>query len=166
MFFLWSLSANSCVFQEAIDAKITYKNPCVTDACIAIYLHEKNKYCLAIIEINGEEDWAYIYGKKCNQLEKNKTYKVKTKPSRCYKNYIPRRVYTPDFKVSKKEFDRARNNLKEYLKSKEYKNKTTEINVALTHEPLASKVNYQCPKFFSPETCKQLIKFQKKYLQN
>ena len=161
IFLLWSLSVNACVFQEAVNAQITYKSPCVTDICIVTYLRDNNKYCLATIEINGEKDWAYIYGKKCNELEKDKTYNIKTKPNRCYKNYMPRRVYTSDFKVSKSEIDKARSDLKKYLKSKIYK-RTKEINIVLTHKPLVSKNNYQCPKFVSVDTCEQLMKYQQK----
>ena len=162
VFLLWSLSANACKYQEVVSAQIKYKSPCVTDACIKTYLREKNKYCLATIEINGKEDWAYIYGKRCNQLEGGRFYKVKTRPNRCYRHYMPRRVYTSSYKLSKDEINRARKKLKKYLKSEQYRNNTKEIDIVLTHKPLTNKANYQCPKFVSAETCQQLIKFQQR----
>ena len=102
-----------------IEFKVKYINPCVTDRCIEEFIKGNNEHCLATIEIEGENDWAYFYGKKCNQLKTNKLYSVKASHRR-YGKILPLYVFTSNYKHPNAPLIKSRKELKEYLNSKEY----------------------------------------------
>lgn len=79
-----------------------------------------NEYCLATIEFEGNNDWAYFYGKKCKQLKPNKLYRVKATPIRRLGKILPLYVFPTNYKPLETPLIKSRKELKEFLNNEEY----------------------------------------------